>query len=286
MNAEKLKLLQDQVRIGGKGTVRRKKKVVHRNVATDSDKKLQSSLKKLSVNSIPGIEEVNMIKDDGTVINFINPKVQASLPANTFAITGYAQIKQMTQMLPGILNQLGAENLSYLKRIAGNVGAGAMDATNNMEDENEEVPDLVENFDEVAKNETGAGEPAKISSNCCGGAHNHDHKEENDSKEKSEIPDENGEIDSSINGHEVVTETHNHKEENDSNEKSEIPYEKGEDDASLNGFEVVTEADNLKEENNSNEKCESSDEQLGNGHELVNEAEIVSKNGVESASTN
>ena len=74
MNQEKLKMLQAQVRIGGKGTVRRKKKVVHRTATTD-DKKLQSSLKKLSVNNIPGIEEVNMIKDDGTVIHFNNPKV-------------------------------------------------------------------------------------------------------------------------------------------------------------------------------------------------------------------
>ena len=48
MNVEKLKQLQAQVRIGGKGTARRKKKVVHRTATTD-DKKLQSSLKKLSV---------------------------------------------------------------------------------------------------------------------------------------------------------------------------------------------------------------------------------------------
>jgi len=39
------------------GTARRKKKVVHRTATTD-DKKLQSSLKKLAVNNIPGIEEV------------------------------------------------------------------------------------------------------------------------------------------------------------------------------------------------------------------------------------
>merc|ERR1712179_91992 len=75
---EKLKQLQNsqqQVRIGGKGTARRKRKVVHRTATTD-DKKLQYSLKKLAVNNIPGIEEVNMIKDDGTVIHFNNPKVQ------------------------------------------------------------------------------------------------------------------------------------------------------------------------------------------------------------------
>lgn len=35
-----------------------------------------------------------MIKDDGTVIHFNNPKVQASLAANTFAITGHAEPKR------------------------------------------------------------------------------------------------------------------------------------------------------------------------------------------------
>ncbi|XP_008051571.1 transcription factor BTF3 homolog 4-like isoform X2 [Carlito syrichta] len=56
MNQEKLAKLQAQVQIEGEGTARRKKKVVHRT-ATADDKKLQSSLKKLAVNNIAGIEE-------------------------------------------------------------------------------------------------------------------------------------------------------------------------------------------------------------------------------------
>lgn len=59
-----------------------------------------------------------MIKDDGTVIHFNNPKVQASLSANTFAITGHAENKQLTEMLPGILSQLGADSLSSLRKLA------------------------------------------------------------------------------------------------------------------------------------------------------------------------
>merc|ERR1712042_53342 len=150
MNPEKLKQLQAQVanvRIGGKGTARRKKKVIHRTATTD-DKKLQSSLKKLSVNNIPGIEEVNMIKEDGSVIHFNNPKVQASLAANTFAVTGHAENKQITEMLPGILNQLGAESLTHLKRLASNVTGGAAleSAAEAGEEDDDEVPDLVENF--------------------------------------------------------------------------------------------------------------------------------------------
>ncbi|GLG94231.1 hypothetical protein R5R35_006704 [Gryllus longicercus] len=150
MNVEKLKKLQAQVRIGGKGTPRRKKKVVHATAATD-DKKLQSSLKKLSVNTIPGIEEVNMIKDDGTVIHFNNPKAQASLAANTFAITGLGETKQITEMLPGILSQLGPEGLTQLKRLASvaNSAAGGKASI----EEDDEVPELVENFDEASKEE-------------------------------------------------------------------------------------------------------------------------------------
>lgn len=90
------------------------------------------------------------------VIHFNNPKVQASglfkqsiifdqlfnrsisVPANTFSITGNAENKRLclleigflrmryflseiTEMLPGILNQLGAESLTHLKKLANNV---------------------------------------------------------------------------------------------------------------------------------------------------------------------
>ena len=116
--------MQSQVRIGGKGTQRRKKKVVHKT--NTDDKKLQNSLKKLAVNAIPGIEEVHMIKDDGNVIHFNNPKVQASLPANTFAITGHAETKQVTDLVPRILNS---------------------EVKNSDEDD---VPELVEDFDAAA----------------------------------------------------------------------------------------------------------------------------------------
>jgi len=153
MNAEKLNKLSSQVRIGGKGTARRKKKVVHRTATTD-DKKLQNSLKKLTVNPIPGIEEVNMIKDDGTVIHFNNPKVQASLAANTFAITGQAETKRIADMVPGILSQLRAENFSHLKQLANVQSVGNEFANATIDEDEDEVPELVENFDEAAKADT------------------------------------------------------------------------------------------------------------------------------------
>jgi nascent polypeptide-associated complex subunit beta len=62
MNQEKLNKLNrmsELVRIGGKGAMRRKKKVIHRTAMTTDDKKLTGSLKKLGVNTIPQIEEVS-----------------------------------------------------------------------------------------------------------------------------------------------------------------------------------------------------------------------------------
>jgi len=123
-------------------------------------KKLQSTLKKLGVNSIPGIEEVNLIKDDGNVIHFNNPKVQASLTANTFAITGHAASKKLSQMIPSILSQLGLENLSNLRKFASTMCESGAGDDGNAEAksvgalvEDDDVPDLVENFDEVSKSE-------------------------------------------------------------------------------------------------------------------------------------
>lgn len=63
----------DQSRLGGKGTQRRKKKAVHKTQVTD-DKKLKPIIKKFGVQPLPGIDEVNMFKDDNTVLNFKHPE--------------------------------------------------------------------------------------------------------------------------------------------------------------------------------------------------------------------
>uniref|UniRef100_A0A3Q1G7Y1 Transcription factor BTF3 n=1 Tax=Acanthochromis polyacanthus TaxID=80966 RepID=A0A3Q1G7Y1_9TELE len=95
--------------------------------------------------------KVNMIKDDGTVIHFNNPKVQASLSANTFAITGHAETKQLTEMLPGILSQLGADSLSSLRKLAEQFPRQC--ESKRSPRQRQGLRDLVENFDEASKNE-------------------------------------------------------------------------------------------------------------------------------------
>ncbi|KAK8559280.1 hypothetical protein V6N13_098857 [Hibiscus sabdariffa] len=157
MNKERLMKMAGAVRTGGKGSMRRKKKAVHKTTTTD-DKRLQSTLKRIGVNAIPAIEEVNIFKDD-VVIQFINPKVQASIAANTWVVSGSPQTKKLQDILPGIINQLGPDNLDNLRKLAEQfqkqapaAGSGTGAATTQEEDD-EEVPDLVpgETFEAAAE---------------------------------------------------------------------------------------------------------------------------------------
>ncbi|KAG6742185.1 hypothetical protein POPTR_017G141100v4 [Populus trichocarpa] len=151
MNREKLMKMAGSVRTGGKGTMRRKKKAVHKPSTTD-DKKLQSTLKRIGVNTIPAIEEVNIFKDD-LVIQFVNPKVQASIPANTWVISGTPQTRKLQDILPGIINQLGPDNLDNLRKLAEQFQKEMPAGEAGAAQEDDDVPDLVagETFEAVAE---------------------------------------------------------------------------------------------------------------------------------------
>jgi nascent polypeptide-associated complex subunit beta len=142
---------------GGKGSIRRKKKVATRSAAAQSDAKLSTTLKKLGATNIPGIEEVNLFKEDGKVIHFVNPKVQASIAANTYIISGPSETKPLQELLPSIVSQLGMDNLSQLQSMAAQAGATSQvpsmgAAGGGDDDDDDDVPDLVEgNFEEVSE---------------------------------------------------------------------------------------------------------------------------------------
>jgi len=155
MDHEKLARMQAaaaSARIGGKGTPRRKMKKVHKAPGGD-DKKLQGTLKKLSVQNIPGIEEINMFKEDGNVLHFANPKVQGALPSNTFVVYGEGQDKELTDLVPGILSQLGPDSLASLRKLAESYQAlqkkEGGKAVEGADEDDDDIPDLVagENFE-------------------------------------------------------------------------------------------------------------------------------------------
>jgi len=86
--------------------VRRKRKAVRKN-ATHDDKRLKNTLNKLNVRDIPAIEEVNLFKKDGIVIHFASPKVQASIAANTYVVSGNAETKKTSRFIAGYSKSIG-----------------------------------------------------------------------------------------------------------------------------------------------------------------------------------
>lgn len=74
--------------------------------------------------------------------------VHASVPSNTFAIYGNGEDKELTELVPGILNQLGPDSLASLRKLAesyqsmqkkdGGEGGKAD------EEDDDDIPELVE----------------------------------------------------------------------------------------------------------------------------------------------
>ena len=74
--------------------------------------------------------------------------MQASVPSNTFCITGKGEDKELTELVPGILNQLGPDSLASLRKLAesyktmnGKEGEGEKKEG---DDDEDDIPDLVE----------------------------------------------------------------------------------------------------------------------------------------------
>ena len=107
----------------------------------------------MQLQNLNGVEEVNIFRDNGEVIHITQPKIQASIPANTYVVSGDAETKSLPELLPGILTQLGPEHMDRLRKYAESMGvsSGAKPEEEG-DDDDEEVPDLVENFEEAAAN--------------------------------------------------------------------------------------------------------------------------------------
>ena len=117
MSKDQLQQRVNEVRTGGKGSVRRKRKIVHKSASGD-DKKVMQTLQHLPhFTPLSGIEEANIFTKGGEVIHFENPKVCASQEAATLSISGHNETKKLQELLPGILSQLGLESMMNLKNL-------------------------------------------------------------------------------------------------------------------------------------------------------------------------
>lgn len=97
------------------------------------DKVVKTIVKKVGAQQL-GVDEVNFFRDDNTVLHFSKPEAYASIQNNTFIVTGEPETKNIKDLLPDILQQLGPKQHKILKDI---VTAGTQASS-------DEVPTLVE----------------------------------------------------------------------------------------------------------------------------------------------
>lgn len=74
--------------------------------------------------------------------------VHASVPANTFAIYGHGEDKELTELVPGILNQLGPDSLASLRKLAESYQSmqkekGEDGDKKDDDEDDDDIPDLV-----------------------------------------------------------------------------------------------------------------------------------------------
>eukprot|EP01115_Flamella_aegyptia_P015632 TRINITY_DN97507_c1_g3_i1.p1 TRINITY_DN97507_c1_g3~~TRINITY_DN97507_c1_g3_i1.p1 ORF type:complete len:184 (+),score=90.08 TRINITY_DN97507_c1_g3_i1:240-791(+) len=178
MNGKKLQKMKGQVRIGGKGRPRRKRKARVKKSSGD-EKRLQGQLRKMGCNTIPNIDEVRLYRNDQSCIYFSNPKLQAQAQANTFVVSGKAEEKTSEENMQDLIRTLQAqglgglgqggfdqEKLEQIQKLAAAQGMGLDDDDDDVpdlqgdddddvpdlkEDDNDDVPDLKEDDKEEEK---------------------------------------------------------------------------------------------------------------------------------------
>ena len=132
--------------IGGKGTQRRKHPVKHRANKVEVDKKIEAVAKKSQARKLNEITEVNIFKDDNTVVQFKKPTVEYSFKEKVTFVSGVHETKNLKEVFTTLLKQLGPKQLSFVKE-----STEALKAKEKAK--NDEAPELVEDFDAVAKGE-------------------------------------------------------------------------------------------------------------------------------------
>ena len=133
-----------QTQIGGKGTEKRKHPVKHRGNKVEVDKKIEAVAKKSQARKLNEVVEVNIFKDDNTVIQFKKPTVEYSFKEKVTFISGAHETKNLKDVFSSLVKQLGPKQLSFVKE--------ATEAkAKNEKEKIDEVPELVEDFEETAK---------------------------------------------------------------------------------------------------------------------------------------
>jgi nascent polypeptide-associated complex subunit beta len=137
-NIAKMRAKYGEARDGGKGTERRKQKNLPKPAV--DDKAIKGLYKRLGVQPIQQIDEVNMFKDDGSILHFANPEVHFNYQNHVVVVSGDNQTMTAKDLLPDIIAQLGPKQMHLLQDLI------------SQDKGKDDAPDLVEaNFEEAAQ---------------------------------------------------------------------------------------------------------------------------------------
>ena len=137
------KFASTNTRLGGKGTPKRKLKVVH-HANTSTDKHTKEVIKKLQAQPLQDLVEVNLFQNDMKVLQFKNPEVFGNIPNQTFIVCGKPEEKNVRDNFGEFVSQLPPSQIAQLKQTVQNDFKGAEKA------KAEEAPQLV-NFEDESK---------------------------------------------------------------------------------------------------------------------------------------
>ena len=83
-----------------------------------------------------------------TLINRIFVIAQFSVRENLLVVAGTPETKNLKDMMPDILKQVGPQQYSFLKEALGNMGKGGAAPA---DDDDDDVPELVGTFEDAQK---------------------------------------------------------------------------------------------------------------------------------------
>ena len=137
------KFSNTDIRLGGKGTMKRKMKVVHK-AGTGDDKKTKGLIKKLGAQPLNEIVEMNFFTNDNQVMQFKNPEVHGSLQNQTFIVSGNFELNHLKNCFADVLTQLSPAQLEKMKNEIAPSSSTKQDA------KEDDAPQLVD-FEDAAK---------------------------------------------------------------------------------------------------------------------------------------
>lgn len=117
LKIEALRKLGASLRVGGRGTARRKFKVVRKKTGKQDDVKFQNALRKVGLNQVGEIENVQVSFQDGTVWTYSNPRLLANQQASQFVVSGRYEEKKPPPLTAAQLAAKEFDQLSDIEKL-------------------------------------------------------------------------------------------------------------------------------------------------------------------------